>query len=68
MKKNAGGRKMTREELEKTNLECDLMDLVNTYAWPHASKIVKDILSQYDVSRKHERTPIHVVSKANASR
>jgi hypothetical protein len=61
-----GGKKMTPDELEKVNLECDLMDLVNKYAWPHSAKIVKELLTYYNVSRKHERYPIHVVSKATS--
>lgn len=67
MKKNVGGKSMTPQELERINLECDLMDLVNKHAWPHSEKIVKEILTYYTVTRKHERVPVHLARK-NASR
>lgn len=67
MNPKKGGKVMTSKELEEINLECDLMDLVNKYAWPHSQKIVQEILQNYNVSPRHKRTPIHVVSK-NASR
>ena len=66
--KKLGGKKMSPEELEEINLRCDLMDLVNKFAWPHSEKIVKELLTYYNVSRKHERVPIHVVSRTDASR
>jgi hypothetical protein len=43
---------MTAAELEEINLECDLIDLVNRYAWPQASKIVKELLSLYVIKPK----------------
>lgn len=58
--KNQGGKVMSPEELERINLECDLMDLVNKYSWPHAHKIVKELLKHYTVTRKQERVPIHL--------
>lgn len=67
MAKDQAGKSMSREELERINLECDLMDLVNKYAWPHSEKIVKDILNYYTVTRKHERVPVHLAGK-NATR
>lgn len=67
LKKNLGGKNMTSEELERINLECDLIDLVNRYAWPQSAKIVKELMAHYNVTRKNERVPIHVISKANAT-
>jgi hypothetical protein len=52
VKKNLGGESMTAAELEEINLECDLIDLVNRYAWPQASKIVKELLSLYVIKPK----------------
>ena len=52
MKKNLGGENMTPAELDEINLECDLINLVNRYAWPQSSKIVKELLSQYVIKPK----------------
>jgi hypothetical protein len=47
-----GGRVMSQEELDKVNLECDLVEMVNRYACGNSSKIVKDLLEHYTVERK----------------
>lgn len=60
MRKSAGGKKMTSEELEKINLECDLIGLINKYAWPHGDRLAKELLSLYAIQPKHQRVPIHV--------
>ena len=60
IRKNQGGKVMSPEELERINLECDLMDLVNKYSWPNSQKIVKELLSHYTITRKQERVPIHL--------
>ena len=51
-KGNSGGKHMTAAELDQANLECDLMDLVNRYAWQQSAKIVKELLSQYTIQPK----------------
>lgn len=51
---------MTSEELEKINLECDLIGLINKYAWPHGDRLAKELLSLYAIQPKHQRVPIHV--------
>jgi hypothetical protein len=52
MTKTRGGKQMTTEEIDQINLECDLMNLVNRYAWPQSTKIVREILSHYHVEPK----------------
>jgi hypothetical protein len=56
--KSDAGKRMTSEELERINLECDLMGLVNRYAWPQGEKIVKDLLEKYRVEPRHGRIPV----------
>ena len=58
-----GGKRMTKEELERLNLECDLIDIVNRCAWPHGEKVAGELLRQFDIQPKHERVPVHVRKK-----
>lgn len=46
---------MSAQEVEQVNLECDLISLINQQAWPHGDKIVKELLSLYNVERKSPR-------------
>jgi hypothetical protein len=51
-KGHPGGKTMSPEELDKINLECDLVAMVSRYACGNSSKIVKDLLDHYTVERK----------------
>jgi hypothetical protein len=64
-KREAAGKKMTSEELERINLECDLMALVSKHAWPQAQKIVEEILKYYRVEPRHEKVPIHIAASGS---
>lgn len=58
-----GGKVMTPEELDAINLECDLIDLVNQYAWPHGTKVVKQLMESYKISPRYRKTKIPVAAR-----
>lgn len=65
-KGHKGGRVMTPQELDQTNLECDLISLINQRAWPHGEKITKDLLELFKIEPKGQRPHAISLSAKNA--
>lgn len=59
------GKKYSQADLDSINLECDLINLISNYAWPHADKIAKRLMQSYDIKPKSSRPVALSVSAKN---